>query len=325
MQDRIIILSDSRGRGLTTKISRESGIPRSVHVNGIAKGGAKLDNLLDDLKRLQHRYRRDNITALIFGGICNLTTKSGDPKRRDLQIFYRRSHKNIRHMKWLIDQLIETAKDKSVDLILSTIPPANLLAAKQNNIQKNHLSHHKCMFSDSELQRQQLDLESDIVSINKHIIARCKRADISLFNPNKAICRDSVKDKPRNKKRRREQFTYNCFKEDGVHAGEYLEEEWFTKITNLCIRKKNPAQAYRYLKKVPSARKLLRLQQSDAETVQVGTSASSTEPNHPTNNTADVGSKTSDQRVTLVADSTEDTQSKEEAIAYKRKRRNPKH
>lgn len=289
MRTRIIPLSDSRGGGLTSCLHASQEINRRADINGRSLSGATLETLLGELKERKERYRGDRIIALIYGGICNLTSRQGNKYRKNLQVFYNRNQENLNQIKATIRRFIQIAKSPKFELVLSTIIPANLSKANKNFVKEQKLIETKYRYTEPQLESQQNQLEEDTVAINEYIIQECKKNNITFFNPIKAVQRSSIKGDKRKKRKRSDKFTYERLW-DGVHPNEELKKELFNKILNLFTQKtiglRTPTP--------PKPGKTRRESSSTKKKVELSTP---------------------------VDQSTEDTQSEDETLAFKRRKK----
>lgn len=123
MQNRAIILADSRGRGVISRVRHNALLPSEIQIQGTYLGGANLQTLITELQRRTSNCA-DQPVAVIIGGICDYTTK--ERTHRGAQVCYYRNPQRLQQTKELYEQLIQLADSRGLHLILTTIPAASL-------------------------------------------------------------------------------------------------------------------------------------------------------------------------------------------------------
>lgn len=295
MKSRVVIFTDSRGRGLRHALGQipglvSTGILLKVRNQKGARFGDLLDNLRTDQRTQGYRgHRGDRTIAVISGGICGLTTLWGSEESQDLQIFYNSSRRNISRIKSKIDEIISYCQRRHIDLILTTISPACLIEARDSYIRKGQLRRSRYRYRTSELEEQQKYLEEDVNDLNDHITGRSTAEGLKYLNLNKSITKTSNRGKKRGRPKLHFKFTYERFT-DGVHVNNKVKEEWFSKIGNLLKSKLFPEEQ-----------------------------SSQGQPKVSRENTVQTVTREATEAIDISSQT--DSQSENEAVAYKRRKR----
>ena len=224
----VLIVSDSRGRGIDNYIERQE-TPEGLRFFYIIEGGLELGKIADKINQ-QHRYRKIEYTVVI-GGICSLTEKlfvKGKSKvHYPIQDRTNKKDEVIR----IIQTLKERLKDK---LNICTIIPASL--------SKYYKTRNKVRANDTnkipDFNEEQQALIEDIDEINNHI----KSLNISTNTPNidfaRRLYKSSLKCKRTGDKGRRKRVSEFCDTKlyDGVHLDEENKTKFFEIVLNTITR-----------------------------------------------------------------------------------------
>lgn len=130
------VYTDSRGGGLD-RVLQASDTLAGVEISVETLPGATYDSLFRRLRRDALEARaEDKILVVIAGGICSLTTRSAATEDAPARMSYRSSlHKN-EQIKEDIQNIIRHTKQRNLDLVITTIPPASLAAYHKDAVQK---------------------------------------------------------------------------------------------------------------------------------------------------------------------------------------------
>lgn len=311
MRPKLVILTDSRGRNFKDKLRARRRITHVSLVVNYNKGATLQEREAHLRRQLRSCYKGEDVTAVVAAGICNFTTKTGEPHLGNVQTFYLRCKEKIRRVKDAIKDLISLTKKYKLNLILSTIPPADLVKSRENFIKKRLLKVRNSIYSIEELNQQQKELEADIEETNAYIEDICVRKGITYSHLSRAITEKSVKNKKRGKPRTRVRFNYTHLK-DGVHPDSDLEDSWCN-IIECSVLRKIPATNL-------SGETTTATATATQSTVTTSTTTPTTSNNCYTTTTSPLREQDKQQRLVLLETSYEDTQSEEESIAYKRRK-----
>ena len=216
-KQRILIISDSRGRDLEHYIP--DYLQSAYSFDFKIYPGITLQSLYNKIKRNRKSYS----LQIVIGGICSLTEKSRD--RRKKSIKYNTSSEKKREIKDTITKLISLNDHTTV----ATITPASLSDFfKYNNPSSNSRSTDVPDYSS-----QQVNLDKDISEINQFIKDTCLDKDRVLVNLAKASYKQSKK--RRGKKSIIHTRFYNKSLSDGVHPSSELKKAW-SKIISGAIK-----------------------------------------------------------------------------------------
>jgi hypothetical protein len=237
MQNRVIILADSRGRGVTSRVRYNALLPPETQIQGTYIGGATLQTLIAQLHRRTNNCT-DQPVVVIIGGICNYTTK--ERTHRGAQVCYYRNPQRLQQTKELYEQLIQLADSRGLHLILTTIPAASLLDATLYDLEFSRLAASK--FTESELTEQQISLEEDLKQINKYIVQRAQELNLLHIRLNSALERVSYKlqGKSRGTVKGHLRHCYKCLY-DGIHPDDTTKIKWADLITKYIVKALSPA------------------------------------------------------------------------------------
>ena len=148
----ITAISDSRGRYLGDYLRKPWVLQLERVVIEHNLGGSGYETLLREVRhhtrQAERQYHKHKI--LIFGGICDVTTKTNN------DIFFIIKDSRVRRIQATLDDIVNFTNQRSFHLALSTVMPVNL--AKANNYlesKKNVISS----FTNTEIQTQQASLE----------------------------------------------------------------------------------------------------------------------------------------------------------------------
>lgn len=235
----IICISDSRGRG-TCKYLREKGdLPQNTHVSEASVGGADFHALFREIRHrtrdITKKYPSNQITIILQGGICHLTTKA----RNTGEIYYDPPARVIQEIKETITTIINYTKERQYKLVIATIIPANLQASF--NFLQNKKRTITSRYTDNQRGEQQQKLEKDITEINNFIEEVCKKDNVTKLNFYKQVTKTSKKKRKREQDKTKTHYT-DLY--DGVHPNSQLKETLLNKIKGACkyIRSKEQEQ-----------------------------------------------------------------------------------
>ena len=135
----ITAISDSRGRYLGDYLRKPGVLQLETVVIEHNLGGSGYETLLREVRhhtrQAERQYPKHKILILIFGGICDVTTKTNN----DISFIIKDSR--VRRIQATLDDIVNFTNQRSFHLALSTVTPVNL--AKANNYlesKKNVLS-----------------------------------------------------------------------------------------------------------------------------------------------------------------------------------------
>ncbi len=218
----IIILCDSRGKGLRKFVERNSEI-NSVIIER-AFGGADFPKLEYELVKLIPSVPSTfkDKTVIISAGICSLTTKTRTPGKHEVSYVNSRLHQ----LKPQIDSIISLCSAHDLKLIFTGIYSASLEKSAAHFAECGKQSVRSWSIDDTA--KQQFKLETDINSINKYISERAQNCDFSYVNLQRSLSKRSTKTY-KGKKRVIQYISYDELT-DGIHPSDKLKDELFTKI-----------------------------------------------------------------------------------------------
>lgn len=253
MRPYILVLTDSRGRDLeaflrlhTPPIPAESIL--SVHV----KLGATLEDLFVILRRetrtIEARVGICKIVVVLSAGICNLTTKTGNKRARNLQISYSSTPAKINSIRSTLDEIRTYCRDRGYAIVITTILLADLIGALDFNIRKRSLLPAKQTVTRSILTQQQAQLLADIKDLNLYIQHKFEPPLNLVVNSTKTLQRLATvtttrRDEPdsqgkkKGKKVKPLKYKYEDLTQltDGVHPSERVKTSLFKKIRDALI------------------------------------------------------------------------------------------
>ena len=208
---RILVISDSRGRGIKHLLEEQTPHHWNIVWEVQVLSGATLETIRKKVERGQRRSNWDCI--IVIAGICNITRRKARGQNRYLEYKERKVVETIEAIDKLIDSL------GNININICTITPASL---KDYSEVRNN---------DPELETEQKQLEEDITEINKHIIERNIRRDQTTVNLAKLSQIRSLKKQGQTKKRIIKFNTKSLT--DGVHPTVEHLREWATYIKDI--------------------------------------------------------------------------------------------
>lgn len=231
----VLLLTDSRGRGLEDTLRQGGALPDKTIVEARSKGGATLQDLFRDLRHTTRAAIRKHlghkIVVVLSGGICNLTTKSGG--RGDTQIHYKRDENSLQNIRKTLDEILQYTKERGYYLVVTTILPASLSLSAEFNVANGRLRASK--LNEEELAEQQQLLEKDISDLNTHIAERCKDENTIYVNLTNDIQTVTTRTLGRRKKYKKKISKIHYEKlYDGVHPNDDLKSKLFMRILKAC-------------------------------------------------------------------------------------------
>ena len=201
MNWKILLITDSRGRGLLTYIKEELSHLDYTLDEKIIKG-ATLDDIWKRLERTSRRTTWD--VAIVVAGICNFTELQTNRKRQRYLQYTSRKSESTRQV---IDSLFEAFGPK---VHICTIPPASIKLAS------------KCREDDPSIEDEQQKLIQDIEETNRHIINCNINRNFATIDLARQTYSSSVKGK---NKKKLLKFTSKGLN-DGVHPNSDSKILW---------------------------------------------------------------------------------------------------
>ena len=134
----VILLADSRGRGICKKIYDflKKSNKENVLVREICRPGAGYTLLFDKfnilVNELQQTYPKASFLAINLGGLCSFTQKTKK------NIIYKQA-KQIETNICAVNEFIDYCKVSKIFLVLSTIIPVHLNRANKLKIVPKHI------------------------------------------------------------------------------------------------------------------------------------------------------------------------------------------
>ena len=166
MTDNIIILGDSRVRGLGNYISNK--LNNNINIIDCAEGGADVEYLVNSLERVIDKYIKEtnSTTTVIFSaGICSLTQKS--KKRKRQEVSYCNPEERYNKLIAGLDRIWSTCHINKLSLITTTIYPISLDQSAKHFESSGRLTERSWSIDDTK--RQQSKLELDLDHVNDYI------------------------------------------------------------------------------------------------------------------------------------------------------------
>ena len=221
----IVVLTDSRGRGLKETLESQQEGQKPYKILVCVKPGAKLANLIleaeDYLQGKKFKGGYTVIQVYLLAGICDYTSIIRVKGLKCIE--YKRIHLKINILSDEIKRIYELHKGK---IIVSTIPPACI---EQSYTHRGLLIPED---SDQTVKVQQANLLEDLENINKIIIQCNKECAVESLDLAVKVFSDSKK---KREKRRRTVFAGKRLF-DGVHATPKLELTWNNLASAVIIR-----------------------------------------------------------------------------------------
>ena len=206
---KILILTDSRGRGLE---NFTEDILKNCDIEVVLQPGAKIEQLFQKAKNRQQQSSYDCI--LVQAGICNFTTKTYERGLYFLK-YYRDNQTNS------VIEYIEQARGDLSNLLIATIAPASL---KRYFVHSN--GHEPEGRQITDLANQQQDLLDDLEIVNNHITKLNIELGLRTVDLHRQVFGTSL----RRKKSRRPAKFQDTHLVDGVHPDEALKAKWNRRI-----------------------------------------------------------------------------------------------
>jgi hypothetical protein len=163
----VIILTDSRGAGLESKISKHLKTVLGLSITVRIYKGTTLERIKRSFDRLRQRYD----LCIIIAGVCNLTTR--EQLNGVNTLAYTHSDHKVEQIKDTVNQLIRQ------NCIVSTISPAYLEGyARARNPSQTAVPDQKS---------EQDSLLKDISELNSHIKQTSSESGVQILNLLKVI------------------------------------------------------------------------------------------------------------------------------------------
>ena len=180
----VLLISDSRGGGLSKLIRQSISKDLNIKLEDRIHKGATLDDILKILERAGRRQHTSTWdTVIIAAGICNFTKRVIVTKN---QFYIEYKDRKVEETRHLIDHILELFGNKAQ---ICTIPPADI---------KNYSTHER---HDQDIQAEQQHLIEDVEEINRHIIGRNINRDFATIDLAKQTYQSSLKTQGERKKR----------------------------------------------------------------------------------------------------------------------------
>ncbi len=222
----VVILSDSRGKGLGELIQRNLK-PDSVVCTRIY-GGADFPKLHEELVNIIPYIptRFNDTIVIISAGICSLTIKTRNAGNHEVSYPSSRRQQITQQ----IDNLIAVCIAHNFKLIFTGIYSASLEKSAAHFAETGTCAVRS--WSSEDTVNQQVKLESDINYINSYIAEKAKSTQCAYIyvNLQKHITKRSTKSY-KGVKKVVQYLSYSDLP-DGIHPNDKLKGELFSKILN---------------------------------------------------------------------------------------------
>ena len=218
---KVLIVTDSRGFGLTLQITRNQRINtlRGAELDVKLYSGATLQELHECIRRANTFKSYD--LNIVVGGICNLTERiswSG----------YNILHYPVKDLSSTKNTFLELREQYQGKVIFATICPAGL--TKHARV-KNHIDELPQELENL-LTENQIRLNRDIEEINSWILENNRQYNCTNIDLSKIAKSQSIKRKLSGEKYRIQHFSdKNLY--DGVHGNVLQRERWHKRTVDV--------------------------------------------------------------------------------------------
>jgi len=202
----ILLISDSRGRGLKAKIQSFTSQDLEINYEEIVLPGATLETIYKRITRSRRRQRTTWDLIIINAGICNFTNRKFCRGNRYLEY----TTSKLDETRKTIDQILENF---GTQVHICTITPASLAKYSTDRPEET-----------PQVKEEQDHLLKDIEEVNQHIVDRNIQKDCPTINLASNTYTRTLK-KQGNKRKRIEKFSPKEL-EDGVHPTQKLQDIW---------------------------------------------------------------------------------------------------
>ena len=214
--DRVLVITDSRGRDIHNFLSKE------LYVTTKVLPGAKIQEIAS-VAKAEHVGKPFKLTV-IAGGICNLTHRETSKSIKCLR--YDTDEETRRTKLEQIKNTVLELQDSIKPVIFCTITPASIVKYyKHHNAGKIHQKQAP-ETPTTEYQEEQTALQTDVKIINDFLIENSINGNTKTVNWHKFSIRNSVTKNRRGRKKRIAKFVDTNIT-DGVHFNKYLKQKCF--------------------------------------------------------------------------------------------------